>query len=314
MNNAITTMYSTPDTIDAALALVSRGGDFAFVAGGTDLLIQRYQGNNNATHLIDLRRIEELKRIRADEDSVSIGAGVTLAAMIGNQDLRSRFPTVIEAARSVASPLIRSAATIAGNLLCQNRCVYFDQSEFWRDAVGYCLKCGGDVCIATGGTKACYSVFISDIAPVLIVLHARIEYITGSMRETITVESLYTGDGRNPHTLPRDAIVTRIVIPEGNEGNIYFCKIRPSESVDFTNLTLAMRCRGETLSLAASGVGPGPAVAHIPRDTDTDALATRLLARTQIIDNLAYGRRYRREMLARLVAVGREKVADERRE
>jgi len=297
--------YSMPETVDGAIALASSREDVAFVAGGTDLLVQRQQGNAPARHLIDIHRISALQGISVSDGSVSIGAAVTLASICRDPELRSRFPALVNAARSVASPLIRASATIAGNLLCQNRCVYFDQSEFWRDAVGYCLKCGGEVCIATGGTKSCFSVFISDIAPVLICLDAEVEYVVRESTKRMPVEKLYTGDGQAPHALPHDALITRIVIPRGRETVMYFRKLRPRESVDFTNLTLAMRCDATSVTVAASGVGPGPAVVRVPIDVDSDVILKKLLARTQIIDNLAYARHYRREMLARMVAEGR---------
>lgn len=298
--------YALPDSIDEALACVREDGDFSFVAGGTDLMVQRHQGNNTTALLIDLHRIDELKSMTIQDDHVSLGAGVTLASLLEKPELRRRFPTLIQAIRSVASPSIRSSATLGGNLLCQNRCVYFDQSEFWRDAIGYCLKCGGDVCIATGGTKACFSVFISDIAPVLLALRAGIEFATREERKRAMLESIYTGDGQHPHALPFDAIVTRIVIPVGEEGRSFFRKIRPRESVDFTNLSLAMRRDGDEVSAAATGVGPGPAAFHAPATIDPGSLAKELLSRTQIIDNVAFGRLYRREMLSRLVADGME--------
>ncbi|PIZ05633.1 MAG: 4-hydroxybenzoyl-CoA reductase subunit beta, partial [Flavobacteriales bacterium CG_4_10_14_0_8_um_filter_32_5] len=48
-------------------------------------------------------------------------------------------------ALSVGSPLIRKTATIGGNVLCENRCLYYNQSEWWRESIGYCLKCDGDI-------------------------------------------------------------------------------------------------------------------------------------------------------------------------
>lgn len=296
--------FALPDSIDEALARVREDGDFSFIAGGTDLLVQRRQGNNTTSHLIDLHRIDELKAMTIEDGRVSLGAGLTLMSLLEHPGLCRSFPTLVQAIRSVASPSIRSSATLGGNLLCQNRCFYFDQSEFWRNAIGYCLKCGGDVCIATGGSKACFSVFISDIAPVLLALRAEIEYVTRDGRKTAALESIYTGDGQRPHSLPFDAIVTRILIPAGGEERCYFRKVRPRESIDFTNLSLSMRRHEDELSVAASGVGPGPAVVHATVDIDPGSLAKKLLSRTQIIDNVAYGRFYRREMLARLVADG----------
>ena len=199
--------------------------------------------------------------------------------------------------------------------MCENRCVYYDQSEFWCSAMGGCLKSGGDVCIATGGTKACFSIFVSDSVPVLICLGAEVEAIDGKGRRWLPVEQLYNSDGLRPHTLPPDALLTHIRIPLAEEGSMFFRKIRPRASVDFTNLTLAVRMSmddssAETyagqqrITLAMSGVGPAPVWIRDSTSVEADALTTELMSRTQIVDNVAYQRAYRKGMLRALVKEG----------
>ncbi|QQS72654.1 MAG: FAD binding domain-containing protein [Flavobacteriales bacterium] len=107
----------------------------------------------------------------------------------------------------MASPIVRRSATLGGSLLCENRCSFYNQSEWWRDAVGNCLKCDGDVCIATGGRKACFSKLASDTAPVLIAMEAQLEVVTAEGIQTIPLESIYTGDGVDPRNLPPTALI-----------------------------------------------------------------------------------------------------------
>ena len=58
-----------------------------------------------------------------------------------------------QAAASVAGPGHRSAATLGGNLCLDTRCVFYNQSDWWRAANDYCLKRGGDTChVAPQGT------------------------------------------------------------------------------------------------------------------------------------------------------------------
>ena len=293
--------YSQPASIDEAIAMARADGEHAFIAGGTDLMVRRAQGTLRTPHLIDLGRIAALRAIAATPSSVTIGAGVTLASLIAHREIAERFPALAEAARTIASPLVRTTATVAGNLLCENRCVYFDQTEFWRNAVGYCLKCDGEICIATGGTKGCSSVFISDLAPVLICLGARAEIVDARGTTTAAIETLYSGDGVAPRTLAAGAIITRIVIPVGADRTLYYRKLRPRASVDFTNLTLAIRRVDGTIVAAASGVGPAPSVARLPATSSPDELVSALLAGTKIIDNLPFKRGYRREMMRAMV-------------
>lgn len=296
--------YHLPTSIDHALEISrTSGGDFSYIAGGTDQMVQRSQGNNSSKHLIDISRVESLRSI-ATTPEVRIGAGVTLSTIGRNAELAKRFPALVNAARSVASPLIRTAATIGGNLLCENRCIFFDQSEFWREAVGFCLKCGGDACIATSGTKNCYSVCISDIAPVLICLDARIEYIDGTGESSVTVEQLYSGDGNLPRALPKEALVTTIVIPAENEGAMTFRKLRARESVDFTNLTMAMRHTADELIVALTGVAARPVSIRTTPTADADSIVAQLTKASTIINNLPYPRLYRKEMISVYIREG----------
>ena len=73
----------------------------------------------------------------------------------------------LRAASSVASTLIRQQATVGGNLVVETRCFYFNQTEFWRRSVGYCMKADGDVCLVVPQKERCYAAYSGDLAPVL---------------------------------------------------------------------------------------------------------------------------------------------------
>lgn len=299
--------YTSPKTLANAVSQIQRDENAIFIAGGTDLMVRRSLGLDTTQHLIDLSGISELRGITLDGDTLAIGATTTLAELAANPTIQSGYPALAEAALSIASPSIRNSATVAGNLLCENRCIYYDQSDFWQTAAGGCLKCGAEVCIATGSAKHCYSVFISDLAPVLICLDAQIEVLDHSSATALIskpVEWLYTGDGLAPHSISKQDILTRIVLPRpastlghADNPNISFRKLRPRASVDFTNLTIAMRRTKDGITLAASGIGPAPAVLRNTTTDDASALAAALLKQSQMIDNVSYRRPYRKEML-----------------
>ncbi|MDP4199815.1 MAG: FAD binding domain-containing protein [Bacteroidota bacterium] len=298
--------YSHPKTLAEAALLTKRETDCMFIAGGTDLMVRRSLGLDATTHLIDLTGIRELRGITLEGDTLSIGAATTLAELASNATVQSHFLALTEAALAIASPSIRNSGTVAGNLLCENRCIYYDQSEFWQTAAGGCLKCGAEVCIATGSAKHCYSVFISDLAPVLIVIGAQVEILEEENAHNIVgkpVEWLYTGDGLASHTTSKRDILTRILIPIPKSiPRVLFRKIRPRGSVDFTNLTVALRQSHDgTTTVAVSGIGPAPAVVRDTTTNDAGSLATALLKQSQIIDNLSYRRSYRKEMLTEVL-------------
>lgn len=296
----MTTNYNIPQSIDQALSLMNEaGGQARFIAGGTDLMVHRHQGNENSPVLIDISKLSNLQQIRIEDDKLIIGAGVTLHQLASHPEIANKFPLLKTAAESIASPVIRKSATIAGNLLVDNRCVYFNQSEFWRQAVGLCLKCGGEYCLATGGKKACYSVFVSDLAPALIALGASVSILSSEGRKDVPVEQLYSNIGLEPHALPKGAMITGVSIPIRPSLKTWFAKLRPRKSVDFTNLTMAI-CFDEEkqeVNIVVSGADMGPAVHCEAIPFNYEDILKSLRKNCRMVDNLFYPRSYRRKML-----------------
>jgi CO/xanthine dehydrogenase FAD-binding subunit len=102
-----------PRSLEEALALRAAQPDAVPVAGGTDLMVAVNFGRSRPPVLLDLSRVEELKSWRRENGSVFVGAGMTFAR-IGRE--LGEFRPLVEAARSVGSPQIRSRATIGGNI------------------------------------------------------------------------------------------------------------------------------------------------------------------------------------------------------
>ncbi len=102
-----------PRSLEEALALRAAHPDAVPVAGGTDLMVAVNFGRSRPPALLDLSRVEELKSWRRENGAVFVGAGMTFAR-IGRE--LGEFRPLVEAARSVGSPQIRSRATIGGNI------------------------------------------------------------------------------------------------------------------------------------------------------------------------------------------------------
>ncbi len=301
--------YLKPTSVTEALAMAAAaGGDFRYVAGGTDLMPARFQGNDRSTTLIDITGLDALRGIVRQDGMLRIGSLVTLEELAGDTEVETAFPALAEAARSAASPVLRLTATIGGNILCENRCSFYNQSAWWRDAIGLCLKCDGTVCIATGGTRKCFSRFVSDTAPVLIALEARLVIRDAGGDREMALENLYTGDGIRPHHLEPGAIVQHILVPVSAPRRCSFLKLRPRESVDFTSLTTAVSVSGSgNVRLVVGGADPMPVVV-----TGTAEEASRLLKRAmkkpRVVDNDIYTRRYRKDMIGVFLRRGLEAV------
>ncbi len=161
-----------PATLEEAVRLKAASAGTRFVAGGTDLLVNLRRGLDEPSDLIDLTAVADLAVIRRDGDSLWLGAGVTLAELARHPELLAFYPAVAEAALAVAGPTHRAAATLGGNLCQETRCIFYNQSEWWREANDYCLKHLGDKCHVVPKSDRCYATYHGDIAPVLMVLDA----------------------------------------------------------------------------------------------------------------------------------------------
>src|SRR5262249_20822734 len=102
-------------------------------AGGIDLLDLMKEGVVRPVRVVNLKSIDGLARIDvADDGVVSLGALVTLGQLETSRVIRRRLPALAEAARHAATPQVRNAATIGGNLLQRPRCWYFRSAHFHR--------------------------------------------------------------------------------------------------------------------------------------------------------------------------------------
>lgn len=291
--------YLIPKTTDEAVRMaMDHSGNFRYLAGGTDIMVNKYQGNDRTDCLIDLSKIPDLTGITSVDGFLRIGAMEILETLKFNSVLMNEFPLLIEAALAVGAPLLRKSATLGGNVLCENRCLYYNQSEWWRESIGYCLKCDGDICIASGGKNACFSELVSDTAPALIAMRAEIEWIdaTGTVRKPL--EAIYSGDGVYPRNLPAEALVTGIYLPLNRAFQGYFRKLRQRESLEFTSLTTAIAVdKDSNLKVVLAGVDPMPVIYMGKTNDDKEELITKITKKARSVDNDMYSRGYRKEMI-----------------
>lgn len=108
--------YHQASSVDDAITLLNRFEDAKIVAGGHSLLPMMKLRMAEPAHLIDLNGLPELKQIRLDGDAISIGAMCTENELIRSELLQARCPLIVEAARLIADPQVRSRATIGGDI------------------------------------------------------------------------------------------------------------------------------------------------------------------------------------------------------
>jgi 4-hydroxybenzoyl-CoA reductase subunit beta len=249
---------------DALIKMRHHAGNIRILAGGTDLLPSMRQKLFEPEHVLDLRQIIELKGIRETGQGIEIGALTTLHEIERSPILAKQYPVLTEAAKVVASPLIRNMGTIGGNICLDTRCLWYNQSLAWRKSCGFCIKKDGDLChVAPGGTK-CWAVFSGDTPPALLCLNAEIEIVTASATRRISLRDFYTGEGDNYRKLQRDELLTKIIIPHSSSGyRGAYRKLRVRGSIDYPLAGVAVvvkRSNGhiEDIQIALTAVNPAP--------------------------------------------------------
>jgi len=109
--------YHRPASVSEAVQLLARlGEDARPLAGGHSLIPMMKLRLAQPQHLVDLGRIAGLKGIRQEQGEIVIGAMTTQAEIVASPLLAEKAPLLIEAAKVIADPQVRSVGTIGGNI------------------------------------------------------------------------------------------------------------------------------------------------------------------------------------------------------
>ncbi|MBO0911112.1 MAG: FAD binding domain-containing protein [Acidobacteria bacterium] len=304
-----------PRDLAEALAMIDRHaglGATRVLAGGTDLLPSMRQKLFEPEYLLDIRRLNELTGIRETEEGIEIGALTTLREIEHSSLVGERCPVLTEAARKVASPVIRNMATIGGNISLDTRCLWYNQSFAWRKSCGFCIKKDGDLCHVAPGGRKCWAAFSGDTPAALLCLEAQIGIASAAGSRGIPLGEFYTGEGDNYRKLAANEILTKVTLPRASWGyqGIY-SKLRIRGSIDYPLAGVAVALKRsnnhiEDVKVALTAVLPAPVLVpgldYLARDGNLDEhraeYAGRLAARTaKPLTTSALTPEYRREMV-----------------
>ncbi len=250
---------SSPEEAAAAL----RDGRIA-LAGGTDLVPLLREGLVEADTLVHLSHVvprgvkswgqSPAGTVPSGSAGASIGAGTTLAEL----EADPQIPAVLrEACAAAASPQLRNAGTIGGNLLQATRCWY------WRLDFPCWLR-GGDRCHAREGqhrehaifaNDRCASAHPSDPAAALLALGATLRT---TERELPVAELYRLPDDRDraTTTLRRGELILELDVPRP-DASVYL-KAMDRAKWSFPLVGVAAARFGEEVRLGLAGVAPVP--------------------------------------------------------
>jgi len=302
-----------PRALAEALELLGKHGDVQIVAGGTDLIPSLKQRLFTPAYVLDLRRLAELRGIRVvPGQGTEIGALTTLAEIDRSDHIRREYRVLHEAAKTVASPILRNMGTLGGNICLDTRCLWYNQSLTWRTSCGFCIKKDGNLChVAPGGSK-CWAVFSGDTPAALLCLDAELEIAGPTGTRHLPLRDFYTNVGDARMKLAKNEIVTHILLPERTAGYLgVYRKLRLRGSIDYPLAGVAIalkRANGhvEDARVGITAVNPAPLLVRgvekelVGKQVTEDIAAAvgELAARTaKPLTTSALTPEYRREMI-----------------
>ena len=215
--------YAAPSDRKALLALLKKEGSRArLLAGGTDILVDIRYGKAKPALLIDLKKVEDLRKISFDaKEGLSIGAAVTCADLIANPVIKGKFALIADAASRIGSPQLRNRATIAGNLCTASPC--------------------------------------ADLGCAMLALGASIEIESVSGKRVVELAKFFTGVKAT--VLKPEELVTRLIVPAAMAGAVSGMeKLKRIKGHDLALASVAMVIKGDLLRIAVGSCAPTPVV------------------------------------------------------
>jgi 4-hydroxybenzoyl-CoA reductase subunit beta len=258
--------FLRPRTIEHAVAYLStHGAAIHILAGGTDLLPSMKQRLFTPAYLMDIRGIGGLNGIHVRPGlGVEIGALTPLSVVEDSELIRRDYRVLHEAAKTVASPILRNMGTLGGNICLDTRCVWYNQSLQWRRSCGFCIKKDGDLCHVAPGGKKCWAAFSADTPPALLCLDAELEIAGPKGFRRVPIKDFYTNIGDARMKLVHNEMLTRVILPEASSGwKGSYLKLRIRGSIDYplAGVAVAVKQNGgpiEAARVAITAVNPAP--------------------------------------------------------
>lgn len=273
--------YVLPRTLAEASEFLSRHpGEARPFLGGTDVFVRMRDGFITPQYLVDVKNLDGMNEVHFDPDSgLTLGAAVNMNRVIACAEVRTHYPLLAEACRSVASYPLRTRATVVGNIC---------NASPAGDSIGACLALDG-------------------------VLH--VHGVHGPRQERL--ESFFLGPGKT--TLGSGDIVTAIHFPRPAKGCAgKYLKLGRNQLSDLSIVGVTAMghpdsdCQsGYRFRLALASVAPVPLVpleaetylASHPISPDSLREAANLSADAcSPIDDVRGTARYRRLMVRNLSA------------
>lgn len=252
---------------EAAKILEGYGEDARPIAGGTALVPMMRFGLLRPGHLVSLQRIPDLDCISVRDGGLHIGALATHRQVASSSEVRERWPLLTQATASVATPAIRTAGTLGGNL--------------------------------------CYAEAASDPAPALLALGASIHLIDSEGEREVPIDQFFLGF-YEADIQPGEILASIFVPPTSEDARFSYLRYAARSREDKPLVNVAALATQKGVRIGLGGVSPTPIRAkqaeEILQSTNLTAEAIDLAAKTAAeecdpLDDLMGSADYRRDMV-----------------
>ncbi len=255
--------YASPKTVKEAVTLLnSNPGEVEVLAGGTDLISLMKEYLATPKLVVNVKEIRELHGVKTEKGWVSIGAATTLDDLSENQMIRTKYPSIYEAAMGITSPQIRNMGTVAGDLCQRPRCWYY------RNGYGLLAMDNGKPLVPNGENRfhaildnsgPAYFVSPSSFGPALVALGAKVKAVSSSGSREIPAAEFFvkpTSDTQREISLKPNELITAILVPEHPGTNVTY-EIRERMAMDWplAAASIALKMNGGKISEAKVVLG-----------------------------------------------------------
>ena len=203
-----------------------------------------------------------------------------------------------------------------GNICLDTRCYWYNQSYFWRQSCGFCIKKDGTLCHVAPGSKTCWAVYSGDTAAALLTLDARLRLVSSKGERLLSISEFFVNDGLIRNKIDPGEILCDILIPsKSRDYQRSIQKYRIRGSVDYPLAGVAVAVKGsngstEDVRIALTAVNPLPVLLKDPlalfqNREELQKLANRT---AKPLKTSASTMEYRRHMIGILLKRSMEKV------
>jgi xanthine dehydrogenase YagS FAD-binding subunit len=206
-----------------------------------------FSGAIPAGLVVDLQTVAGLAGIAPEKDGLRIGAMTRVVDLAGEAAVARDFPSLRQAALSLATPQLRNVGTLGGNLCQRPRCWYY------RDPLVVCRKKAGFNCYAYQGRNkyhaifgggSCFIVHPSDLAPALISLGAKATIGTAKGDKVVPLEQFYAlpdVDVTRENILAKGQFLKSVLVPAPKPGlKAAYVKLKERGTWDFALVSAAV--------------------------------------------------------------------------